>query len=200
MTTGFGDILRNLRTNQNLSQQQLAVKLFVNRSSIANWESGRRIPDLVLLSRIANVFNVDISALTGADDEPAPAEVIIVDDETILLAGVIPILSDIMPQATITGFSKPSEAIDYAMKNKISIAFLDIELGKVSGLKLCEKLMEINPQTNVIFLTSYQDYAVDAWNTAASGFLLKPLHREDVLEQLKKLRYPITGTIGELPC
>ena len=200
MTTGFGDTLRNLRTNQNLSQQQLADRLFVNRSSVANWESGRRIPDLVLLSRIARVFNVDISTLTSASDsEISPAEVIIVDDETILLSGVIPILSDIMPLATITGFSKPSEAIDYARMNKVSIAFLDIELGKVSGLELCNKLMEINPQTNVIFLTSYQDYAIDAWKTAASGFLVKPLHKEDVLEQLKKLRYPILGTIGELP-
>ena len=189
MTTGFGDTLRNLRTNQNLSQQQLADRLFVNRSSVANWESGRRIPDLVLLSRIARVFNVDISTLTGASDsEISPAEVIIVDGETILLSGVIPILSDIMPLATITGFSKPSEAIDYARLNKVSIAFLDIELGKVSGLELCNKLMEINPQTNVIFLTSYQDYAIDAWKTAASGFLVKPLHKEDVLEQLKKLR------------
>lgn len=36
----FADILRDLRIKRNLSQQQLANQLFVNRSSIAHWESG----------------------------------------------------------------------------------------------------------------------------------------------------------------
>lgn len=113
MAIAFGDTLKSLRTGKSLSQQQLADKLFVNRSSIANWESGRRLPDLVLLHRIATFFNVDISTLTDvAIQDQAPPEVIIVDDETILLAGVIPILSEVMPGATITGFSKPSEAIN----------------------------------------------------------------------------------------
>lgn len=199
MDIGFGETLRNLRTSQGLSQQQLADKLYVNRSSVANWESGRRIPDLVLLSRIAGIFNVDISALTGTTEiAPSPSEIIVVDDETVLLGGEVSFLSEILPGVTITGFSKPSEAIAYAYSNRVAIAFLDIELGKTSGLELCNTLMEINPSTNVIFLTSYPDYAMKAWNTAASGFLLKPLCEKDVREQLKKLRYPVSGVMGEL--
>ena len=120
-----------------------------------------------------------------------------VDDETILLSGIIPIISEVIPQATITGFSRPSEALEYSGKNDVSIAFLDIELGKVSGFDLCEKLLEINPRTNIVFLTSYQDYAMEAWKTRASGFIVKPLSRKDVEEQLLKLRFPITGMIGE---
>lgn len=197
MDIGFGETLRNLRTSNNLSQQQLADKLYVNRSSVANWESGRRVPDVVLLSRIAWLFGVDISVLTNAANAAQISpEVIVVDDETILLAGEIPIISEAMPNATITGFSKPSEAIEYARSNSISIAFLDIEIGKTSGLELCNTLLEINPMTNVIFLTSHQDYAIKAWGTAASGFLLKPLRQEDVEDQLKKLRYPIMGNMG----
>lgn len=76
-------------------------------------------------------------------------------------------------------------------KKRISVAFLDIELGKTNGLNLCDTLMEINPATNIIFLTSYPDYAIRAWNTSASGFLIKPLHPEDIREQLKKLRFPV---------
>ena len=198
MAIAFGDTLKSLRTGKNMSQQQLADKLFVNRSSIANWENGRRLPDLVLLHRIATFFNVDISTLTDvAIQDQTPPEVIIVDDEKVLLAGVIPILSEVMPGATITGFSKPSEAIDYARKNKVAIAFLDIEIGKTSGLELCNTLMDINPTTNVIFLTSYPDYAVKAWETTASGFVVKPLHKEDVEIQLKKMRYPVAGLMGE---
>ena len=194
MANRFGEVLKNLRTENNMSQQQLAHRLFVNRSSVANWETGRRIPDLILLNRLARVLNVDISVLTSAavaDD--APPEVIIVDNESILLSGAIPILSEAMPLAIITGFLRGSEAINYANENLVSIAFLDIELGKTSGIDLCETLMDINPRTNVIFLTSYPDYAVEAWKTAASGFLIKPLQREDVEKQLKKLRSPVIG-------
>ena len=194
MSNHFGETLRTLRTEKNMSQQQLAQRLFVNRSSIANWENGRRIPDLILITRLARLLNVDVSVLTdAANTDPDSPEVIIVDDEAILLSGAIPVLSEVMPRATITGFLKPSEAVDYAKETMISIAFLDIEMGKHNGIDICRTLMDINPLTNVIFLTSYPDYAVDAWNTAASGFLVKPLSAEGVKEQLEKLRHPVRG-------
>ena len=190
----FGERLKSLRIARNLSQQQLASKLFVSRSSVANWENDRRLPDFILISRLAQFFRMDVSELTQfGDAESAPAEIIIVDDETILLQGAIPVLSDIMPKAVITGFSKVTEALDYARSNRVSIAFLDIELGRVSGFELCQSLMDINPLTNVIFLTSYPDYARKAWETPASGFIVKPLHTADVKAQLEKLRYPVRG-------
>ena len=101
MTNRFGEILRNLRTEKNLSQQQLAQKLYVNRSSVANWETGRRIPDLILLTRLAQILNVEVSVLTNAmEDEDAPPEVIIVDNESILLSGAIPrVISDVWMRA-----------------------------------------------------------------------------------------------------
>ena len=65
-----------------------------------------------------------------------------------------------------------------------------IELGTASGLDLSYTLREINPRMNIVFLTSYPDYALDAWKTEASGFLVKPLTPESIKEQIKKLRYP----------
>lgn len=194
MNKHLGEILKNLRTERNLSQQQMANLLFASRSSVANWETGGRIPDLTMLTRIAKLLDVDISLLTGDEgvNKDAP-EVIVVDDEPHLLSGVIPVLSEVMPEATITGFLKASEAIDYTRQKHISIAFLDIELGKVNGIDLCNTLIEINPIINVIFLTSYPEYAIKAWNTRASGFLVKPLQADDIMEQLKKLRYPVRG-------
>lgn len=59
----FADSLKKLRTDNHLSQQQLADKLFVNRSTIANWELGRRVPDATIIVRIAKIFGVDVSDL-----------------------------------------------------------------------------------------------------------------------------------------
>ena len=52
-------------------------------------------------------------------------------------------------------------------------------------------LPEINPCTNIVFLTAYPDYTLDAWKTEAIGFMVKPMTQEGVREQLNKLRYPI---------
>lgn len=97
-----------------------------------------------------------------------------------------------MPNAIITGFTKPSEAIEFARANRIVLAFLDIELGKTNGLDLCRTLLALNPRTNVIFLTAYVEYSFDAWSTGASGFTLKPITPESVRAQLKNLRYPFS--------
>ena len=98
-----------------------------------------------------------------------------------------------MPNATITGFTKPMDAIEYAKANRVSLAFLDIEMGNVSGLDVCGELLQINPRTNVVFLTAYPSYAIDAWETGASGFMLKPITADGVRAQLKKLRYPFSS-------
>ena len=190
----LGNTLRNLRLAKNLSQHQLANKLFVDRSSVSNWENGRRIPDSIIILRLAGILGVDVSSLIDAAAvDPEPPNVIIVDDEELLLAGVMPVLTEAMPGAAITGFSKVSEAVSFARNNRIALALLDIELGKNNGLDLCRTLTEIYPLTNIVFLTSYPDYALKAWDTSASGFLVKPLQIEDIKEQLTKLRHSVKG-------
>ena len=87
-------------------------------------------------------------------------------------------------------FTKPSDAVEYAEDHRVDLALLDIEMGMISGLDVCRKLLDFNPRTNVVYLTAYRDYSFDAWDTGASGFLLKPLTPEGVKKQLKKLRYP----------
>ena len=98
-----------------------------------------------------------------------------------------------MPEAAITGFNRPSDALEFARTNRVALAFLDIEMGKVSGLSLCRELLEISPRTNVVFLTAYAEYSFDAWDTGACGFLLKPLDPQGVRRQLDRLRYPVRG-------
>ena len=187
----FAETLKKIRTEKNLSQRELAEKMYVTRSTIARWENGSRLPDAVMIYRLAQCLDTDINTLlsVAAESDDAP-NVIMVDDRKIFLSGALPILEEVLPNAIITGFTRPSEAVEYAKANRIALAFLDIELGKTSGLDLCKTLLEINPRTNVIFLTAYVEYSFDAWNTGASGFTLKPITAEGVRAQLKNLRYP----------
>ena len=196
MAMPFGETLRRLRIEKGFSQQQLANKLHVDRTSISNWEGNRRFPDVDMLSLLAKALGVDVAVLLASAEETDEApNVILVDDERIILSEWLSVIQEALPGANVSGFTKPSEALSYAMENPVAIAFLDIELGRYSGLDLCRQLLRIRPVTNVIYLTAYKDYSLDAWKTGASGFLLKPLSADNVREQLSLLRCPVKGLL-----
>ena len=80
MKDSFADTLKQFRTEKNLSQQQLADMLFVERTTIANWETGRRIPDAVLLLRISKCLDIDINILLETIDNTVEEPNIIMVD------------------------------------------------------------------------------------------------------------------------
>ena len=196
MTTSFGETLRRLRTEKGLSQQQLAVRLHMERPSVANWEAGRRMPDAATVYQIAEALSVDSSALlSAADDSGEAPNVLLVDDEPLIVTGGIPALQEAMPNANVVGFTKPSQVLAFFSENPVALAFLDIELGRTSGLELCREMLRLRPRTNVIYLTAFREYAFDAWDTGACGYLLKPLETETVRAQLSRLCYPVKGLL-----
>ena len=200
MNSLFAKTLRQLREEKGLSQKQLGQKVFVTHSTVARWENASRLPDAMMIMRLAKCLGVDVNSLfqLASQSEESP-NVIVVDDSRVILSDALSVLGEAMPDANITGFIWPLEAVEYAKKNPVALAVLDIELGTASGFDLCHTLLEINPRTNIVFLTAYADYSLDAWKTEASGFMLKPLAIEDVKEQLKKLRYPFfLGGVKEI--
>ncbi len=195
----FADMLKKLRTEKGLSQRELAERMYVARTTVARWEGGSRLPDAAMIARLSDVLNVNtdmlFSAMARSDESP---NVIMVDDSRPILSDSLTVLEEVLPSALITGFIRPQEAIDYATANRIAVAFLDIELGTASGLDLSRSLLKIDPHINVVYLTAYPDYALDAWGTEACGFMVKPLTPDKVRAQLKKLRYPFpTGGTDE---
>lgn len=193
MNSEFSKILKKKRYEMGISQETLAKKLFVTKAAVSNWEKGNRIPDIDMVIKIAKCLDIDISVLMSDGNETP--NVIIVDDDMIILKGSIPIIKSVIPNASVIGFTHPSKAIEYAKNNKVALAFLDIELGNTSGLELCSTLLEINRRTNVVFVTAYSNYSLDAWGTRAVGFILKPITAESVSEMVKRLRYPLKGVI-----
>ena len=195
MSMLFADTLKKLREEKGLSQSEIAKRMYVTRTTVSRWESGHRLPDAAMITRLSDVLGVDVNILISAaaqsDENPI---VIMVDDNKVFLGDGIPIIEEVIPNATVIGFTKPSEAVEYAKSNSVALAFLDIEMIDVSGLDVCRKLLEINQRTNVVYLTAYRDYSFDAWDTGACGFMLKPITPEGIKKQLEKLRYPfLTG-------
>ena len=139
MTVFFGDTLKKLRAEKGLSQNEIAKRMYVTKVTVSRWENGNRLPDAAMIYRLSEVLGVDINVLfsAAAQSDESP-NVILVDDNKIILTGGLPILEEVMPNATVTGFTKPSEAIEYSKANRIALAFLDIEMGTVSGLDVSQ--------------------------------------------------------------
>lgn len=67
-----------------------------------------------------------------------------------------------------------------------SLAFLDIEMGKINGIALAKKLLLRNSKTVVFFVTSYGEYLDDAWDLRAFRFFEKPVNKERLEKSLEK--------------
>lgn len=64
----FGERLKELRTKRNLSQQELSEILNIGRSTLANYEQGKREPNFETLELFADYFNVDMNFLIGWEE------------------------------------------------------------------------------------------------------------------------------------
>jgi len=64
----LGQRLKQLRADKNINQIQLAQDLGVNQGTVGKWETDSRTPDVEMLGRLAEYFNVTIDSLLGRDE------------------------------------------------------------------------------------------------------------------------------------
>lgn len=117
--------------------------------------------------------------------------ILAVDDELLALEMLVDSIRQVMPHAEICPFIKYSEALAFVKKTHCDIAFLDIEIRGKNGISLAKELKDINPQMNIVFVTGYAEYALDAFSVAASGYVLKPVTAAAVQAELEHLRYAV---------
>lgn len=117
--------------------------------------------------------------------------VIAVDDEKLALVFIVKQLEQLLPEAQVLGFRKPSEALAALQEQPCEIAFLDIEMKEMDGITLAKHIKHMHPQTNIIFTTGYSEYTGEAFRLHASGYLMKPIFPEMIQEELENLRHPV---------
>ena len=112
-----------------------------------------------------------------------------VDDENLQLNKLVDALKSADPSCEILSFNNPLIAYETVKRVKIDVAFLDIEMGGMNGVELGKKLKLLNPNINIIFVTGYDQYALDAYSMHASGYLTKPVSADRIKIELSNLRY-----------
>ena len=114
-------------------------------------------------------------------------KVMIVDDETLALNRLKRLLNEHHIE-DITPFTSSLDALEQAKKELFDAVFLDISMPKLNGLELASQIVQLHPQTFVVFQTAYEQYALEAFESGGMAYLLKPIDSNSVLKALQKIR------------
>lgn len=112
---------------------------------------------------------------------------IIIDDEPNSVSLLTTLITKYCRRLQIVStFTDPRAGLDYLRSHDVDLVFLDIQMPHMTGLELLKKFS--NPQFNVIFVTAYDEYAIDAIKLAALDYLLKPIDIDSLVEAVDKFQ------------
>ena len=125
-------------------------------------------------------------------------KILIVDDERMMLEELRYVVQKVKPGTEVTCSDNYQDALAAAEQTAFDVVFMDIEMPGMNGLELARQLKDRRPDMNVVFVTAYSRYAVDAFSMYASGYLLKPVQERQVEEAFAHLRIPVHYEEGKL--
>jgi two-component system LytT family response regulator len=121
---------------------------------------------------------------------------IIVDDEPYCCESLTTLLQRFCPEIRVIDICYNGVTALKAIKeDSPQLVFLDIEMPKMNGFELLERLGEINFQ--LIFTTSYDQYAIKAIRFSALDYLLKPIDRDELQKAVQKVVTRLKNPIPE---
>ncbi|MCL2634667.1 MAG: response regulator [Oscillospiraceae bacterium] len=117
--------------------------------------------------------------------------ILAIDDSEQALKLLTDTIAEVIPSAEIFSFNKPSELLIFAKNNPCDIVFLDIKMWGMNGIAVAKELKDYNAKINIIFVTAYTEYAMEALGLHPSGYILKAVTKEAVEREIENLRYPV---------
>lgn len=119
-------------------------------------------------------------------------KILAVDDERTALNILSRAIRETVPEAELLALDTVSAVLTQLRQGsyKPDVAFLDIDMPGMTGLELARLIKLEAPRANIVFVTSYAQYALDALAMRPSGYVMKPVDSRQILSELKNLRNP----------
>jgi DNA-binding LytR/AlgR family response regulator len=127
---------------------------------------------------------------------------VIAEDEQLFRDALLDLLKSEWPELTIVATCDDGgAALDTIGETQPTVAFLDIRMPGLTGLDVAAAMQQVSPETQVVFVTAYDKYALDAFDQGAVDYLLKPVERERLVATIARLKKRIAeralgGTAG----
>lgn len=102
--------------------------------------------------------------------------VIVVDDEWYNLEEICELVENTGFMLVQGRYQNPMQVLEDRALISVQIAFIDIEMPGMDGITLAEKLLEIQPGIKIVFITAWNQYAVQAFELNALDYLMKPVN------------------------
>ncbi len=114
---------------------------------------------------------------------------VIAEDEELLRAALSSLLKEAWPQLQIVAECEDgASALESIAELQPDVAFLDIRMPGLTGIEVARGLADASPRTQVVFVTAYDQYAIDAFEQGAIDYLLKPITRERLLATVQRIQ------------
>ena len=114
------------------------------------------------------------------------ATVLVAEDEPLMRERLLGMLATAWPEAQVVAAPENGiDAWDAWLEHEPQVVFLDIRMPGMSGLEVAER---IGRRSHVVFVTAYDQYAVDAFDAGAVDYLLKPIQPGRLDKALARLR------------
>lgn len=114
---------------------------------------------------------------------------IVAEDEQLLSAALLRELANVWPELEVVATAEDGgEALEAIATHQPDIAFLDIRMPGLNGMEVAAATADASPHTLVVFVTAYDQYAVDAFERGAVDYLLKPVTTERLTQTVNRLR------------
>lgn len=114
---------------------------------------------------------------------------VIAEDEELLRTALSSLLKETWPQMEIVAECEDgASALESIAELQPDVAFLDIRMPGLTGIEVARGLAEASPRTQVVFVTAYDQYAIDAFEHGAIDYLLKPITRERLLATAQRIQ------------
>ena len=121
--------------------------------------------------------------------------IIILDNHKLIIKEIRRQVLSVLPEAECVCFTKQREAIEHVKKNRVDVALLDVDMPGLNGIEVAELMCQINPRLNIIFITGFPEYALQAFTVPVSDFIVKPVSEDALRASFQKLRFPLEETI-----
>ncbi len=114
---------------------------------------------------------------------------VVAEDEVLLRDALVKLLGDAWPELQVVAECEDgASALDALAEYKPQVAFLDIRMPGLSGLEVAAAAAEASPHTQIVFVTAYDQYAIDAFERGAVDYLLKPITPARLTTTVQRLR------------